>query len=61
LLSKLGYTNKAFLAANFAQCLRQIRLNFLSGYLAHCVRIADHEEVAIVITTIRDLLQHDQS
>lgn len=55
-----GYPNKALLADNFAQRLRQIRLNFLSGYLAHCVRIADHEEVAIVVTTIRDMLHHDQ-
>lgn len=55
-----GYTNKAFLADHFAQRLYQIRLNFLSGYLAHCVRIADHEEVATVVTTIRDMLQHDQ-
>lgn len=56
-----GYTNQALLADNFAQRLRQIRLNFLSGSLAHCVRIADHEEVVIVVATIRDMLQHDQS
>ncbi|MFZ4659427.1 MAG: phosphotransferase family protein [Caldilineaceae bacterium] len=55
-----GYPNKALLADNFAQHLRQIRLNFLSGYLAHCVRIADHEEVAIVVATIRDMIHHDQ-
>lgn len=54
------YTNKAFLADNFAQRLHQIRLNFLSGYLAHCVRIADREEITIVVATIRDMLQHDQ-
>lgn len=56
-----GYTNKAFLADHFDQRLRRERLNFLTGYLAHCVRIADHEEVAIVIATIRGSLQHDQS
>lgn len=56
-----GYTNNAFLADNFEQRLRRERLNFLSGYLAHCVRIADHEEVAIVIATIRESLSHDQS
>lgn len=55
-----GYTNKAFLADNFDQRLRRERLNFLSGYLAHCVRIADHEEVAIVVATIREMLQYDQ-
>lgn len=55
-----GYTNQAFLADNFDQRLRRERLNFLSGYLAHCVRIADHEEVAIVVATIRESFLHDQ-
>lgn len=55
-----GYANKAFLADNFDQRLRRERLNFLAGYLAHCVRIVDYEEVAVVVATIRDMLQHDQ-
>lgn len=55
-----GYTNQAFLADNFDQRLRRERLNFLSGYLAHCVRITDQEEVAIVVATIRKAFLHDQ-
>ena len=35
------------------------RLNFLTGYLAHCVRIGDHEERQIVIDTLRAALQNE--
>lgn len=55
-----GYTNQALFADDFAQRLRLSRLNFLTGYLAHCVRIGDHEERRIVIDTLRAALQSEK-
>lgn len=55
-----GYANQALFADDFAQRLRHSRLNFLTGYLAHCVRIGDHEERRIVINTLRAALQSEK-
>lgn len=55
-----GYANQALFADDFAQRLRLSRLNFLTGYLAHCVRIGDHEERLIVLDTLRAALQTEK-
>lgn len=52
-----GYTNKALFATDFAQRLSLGRLNFLIGYLAHCVRIGDHERRLFIVDTLRTDLQ----
>lgn len=54
-----GYANQALFADDFAHRLRLSRLNFLTGYLAHCVRIGDHQERQIVIDTLRAALQNE--
>lgn len=56
-----GYTNKAFVADAFAQRLRLNRMNFLTGYLAHCMRIGDHEECRTVVDTLRASLQNENA
>lgn len=55
-----GYANQALFADDFAPRLQRSRLNFLTGYLAHCVRIGDHEERQIVLKTLRATLQNEK-
>lgn len=55
---KAGYANADLFADDFDQRLRHSRFSFLTGYLAHCVRIGDHEEIGIVVQILRTDLQH---
>lgn len=55
-----GYANQVLFADDFAQRLQRSRLNFLTGYLAHCVRIGDHEARLLVLNTLRAALQNEK-
>lgn len=52
-----GYGNRGIFTDDFDYQVRQSRISFLTGYLAHCVRIGDHAEVEIAVNTLRNDLQ----
>lgn len=53
---RAGYTNQAIFADEFAQRLRHAQASYLIGYLAHCVKIQDNEEVHTLAQQLRGVL-----
>lgn len=51
-----GYEDKSLFNDRFELELRGKRVGYLMGYLAHCVKIGDHDEIRRKTTQLRDCL-----